>query len=140
MAQPTGPDREAGPRPHANPFVDYLGLQFDEEDEEHVVCRMAVTDAIRNRTGAVHAGALLAMADMSAAILARLGVEVGPAGEGFPLAIDIHGSLVGNQRDGEVRAEARIVRRGRRVTVVRTRITGEDGRLLTEVTTTHIPA
>ena len=64
--------------------------------------------------------------------LARQGVEVGPAGEGFPLAIDVHGVLVGNQRDGEVRAEARIVRRGRRVTVVRTRITGEDGRLLGE--------
>ncbi len=140
MTQPTEPAQEAEPRAHANPFLDYLGLRFDEEDEDHVVCRMAVTDKIRNRTGAVHAGALLAMADMSATILARQGVEVGPAGEGFPLAIDVHGVLVGNQRDGEVRAEARIVRRGRRVTVVRTRITGEDGRLLTEVTTTHIPA
>jgi acyl-coenzyme A thioesterase PaaI-like protein len=33
-----------------------------------------------------------------------------------------------------------LVRRGARIIVVRTRITGEDDRLLAEVTTTHIPA
>ncbi len=131
---------EAPRRPHDNPFVNYLDLQFDTEDEEHVVCRMAVTDNIRNRQGAVHAGAFLAMADMMATILARQGVEIGPNGEGFPLAIDVHSTLLANQRDGEVRGESRIVRRGRRVTVVRTRITGDGDRLLAEVTTTHIPA
>lgn len=127
-------------RPHDNPFVNYLDLRFDEEDADHVVTRLPVTDAVRNRTGQVHAGALIAMADMMASILARQGVEVGPNGEGFPLAIDVHAVLVGNQRGGEVRGESRIVRRGRRVTVVRTRLTGADGRLLAEVTTTHVPA
>jgi acyl-coenzyme A thioesterase PaaI-like protein len=32
------------------------------------------------------------------------------------------------------------VKKGRRVSVVRTAVTGENGRLLAEVTTTHIPA
>ena len=136
----TSETAEAPRRPHDNPFVNYLDLQFDIEDEEHVVCRMAVTDNIRNRQGAIHAGAFLAMADMMATILARQGVEIGPNGEGFPLAIDVHSTLLANQREGEVRAESRIVRRGRRVTVVRTRITGDGDRLLAEVTTTHIPA
>lgn len=131
---------DAAPRPHDNPFVNYLDLRFDEEDVDHVVCRMPITDAIRNRTGVVHAGAFMAMADMMATILARQGVDIGPNGEGFPLAIDVHSTLVGNQRDGEVRGESRIVRRGRRVTVVRTRLTGADDRLLAEVTTTHIPS
>jgi uncharacterized protein (TIGR00369 family) len=127
-------------RPHDNPFVNYLDLQFDDEDAEHVVCRLPITDAVRNRTGQVHAGAFIAMADMMASILARQGVEVGPNGEGFPLAIDVHAVLVGNQGRGEVRGESRIVRRGRRVTVVRTRLTGAEDRLLAEVTTTHVPA
>jgi len=131
---------DAAPRAHDNPFVNYLDLQFDEEDVDHVVCRMAVTDAIRNRTGVIHAGAFMAMADMMATILARQGVEIGPNGEGFPLAIDVHSTLLANQGDGEVRGESRIVRRGRRVTVVRTRLTGTEGRLLAEVTSTHIPA
>jgi hypothetical protein len=32
------------------------------------------------------------------------------------------------------------VRRGRRVTIVRTEVTGKDGRLLVDMTTTHVPA
>ena len=47
---------------------------------------------------------------------------------------------VGNQRDGELVAEARFVRRGKRVTVVRTRVIGAEGRLLLDMTTTHVPS
>lgn len=129
-----------GQRPHDNPLVNYLDLRFEEEDAEHVVCTLQVRDEVRNRTGTVHAGALISMADMMASILARQGVEIGPNGEGFPLAVDVHAVLVANQREGTVRAESVVVRRGRRVTVIRTRITGEGERLLAEVTTTHVPA
>ena len=53
--------------------------------------------------------------------------------------IDLHASVLANQQDGDIMAEARIVRRGRRVTVVRTRVSGVDDKTLAEVTTTHIP-
>jgi 1,4-dihydroxy-2-naphthoyl-CoA hydrolase len=66
--------------------------------------------------------------------------KISPDGKGFPLAIDLHTSLLGNQRQGEITAKARFVRSGKRVTVVRTRVTGDKGRLLAEVTTTHVPA
>ena len=49
-------------------------------------------------------------------------------------------NLLGNQRGAEILAEARFVRQGKRVTVIRTRVTGDGGRLLAEVTTTHVPA
>ena len=58
----------------------------------------------------------------------------------FPLAVDLHATLLRNQRKGEIQAEARFVCQGRRVCVVRTRVTGNEGQLLAEVTTTHIPA
>ena len=45
-----------------------------------------------------------------------------------------------NHVKGEIKAEARFVRQGKRVTVVRTRVTGAQERLLAEVTTTQIPA
>jgi 1,4-dihydroxy-2-naphthoyl-CoA hydrolase len=48
--------------------------------------------------------------------------------------------FLSNQQGGVIEAEARIVRRGRRVTVVRTVVTGTDGRTLAEITTTHVPA
>ncbi|MDP6606851.1 MAG: hypothetical protein QF664_11420 [Dehalococcoidia bacterium] len=44
-----------------------------------------------------------------------------------------------NQQGGDVFAEARIVRRGRRVIVIRTSATGTDGEALADVTMTHIP-
>lgn len=45
------------------------------------------------------------------------------------------------QKNGRAGLRARrFVKKGRRVTVVRTRVTGDKGRLLAEVTTTHVPA
>ena len=66
--------------------------------------------------------------------------RLGEKGQGFPLAINLNANLLGNQRGGDIRAEARFVRKGKRITVVRTRVTGDNGHLLAEVTTTHVPA
>ena len=66
---------------------------------------------------------------------------IGPDGKGFPLAVNIQTqtNLLSNQRDGEIKAEARFVRKGRRIIVIRTRIIGSEDRLLAEVTSTHVP-
>jgi 1,4-dihydroxy-2-naphthoyl-CoA hydrolase len=108
---------------------------IEERKDDCVTSKMPVTEGILNPFGTVQAGAMLWMADVTATIMA-----IGENGKGFPLAVDLHTTLLGNQREGEIRAEARIVRRGKRIIVVRTRVTGDQGRLLAEVTTTHIPA
>ena len=51
--------------------------------------------------------------------------------------VDLHSTMLGNQTDGVLMA---IVRCGRRITVVRTVVTGTDEKRLAEITTTHIPA
>jgi len=113
---------------------------IEERKDDYVTSRMPVTEGILNPFGTVQAGAMLWMADVTATLMAIGKTEIGPNGKGFPLAVDLHTTLLGNQREGEIRAEARIVRRGKRIIVVRTRVTGDQGRLLAEVTTTHIPA
>ncbi len=113
---------------------------IEERQDDCVTSRMPVTEGILNPFGTVQAGAMLWMADVTATIMAIGKTEIGEDGKGFPLAVDLHTTLLGNQHDGEIRAEARVVRRGKRVIVVRTRVTGNQGRLLAEVTTTHIPA
>lgn len=80
------------------------------------------------------------LADVTASVLAIGSKEIGADGKGFPLAVDLHTTLIGNQRDGEIKAEARFVRKGRRIIVIRTRIIGNEERLLAELTSTHIPA
>ena len=117
-----------------------IAFRIVERNEDHVISRMPVTPGILNPYGIVQAGAMIWLADVTASALALSGQQLGEGGKGFPLAIDIHTSLVGNQRDGEIKAEARFVRRGRTVMVIRTRVTGNDGKLLAEVTTTHVKA
>ena len=113
---------------------------IEERQDDHVTSRMPVTAAMLNPAGIVHAGAMIWLADVTATVLARRAFESGADGKGFPLAVDLHAALLRNTRSGQIVAEARFVRRGRRVSVVRTRVTGEDGNLLVEITTTHIPA
>ena len=106
----------------------------------HCSSRMPVATGILNPFGTVQAGAMLWLADVTATVLAIGKTRLGQKGQGFPLAINLNAHLLGNQRGGDIRAEARFVRKGKRVTVVRTRVLGDSDQLLAEVTTTHVPA
>jgi uncharacterized protein (TIGR00369 family) len=113
---------------------------IEERSEDWVVSKMPVAKGVLNPFGTVQAGAMLWLADVTATVLAIGKSQLGEKGQGFPLAINLNANLLSNQRGGYIRAEARFVRKGKRVTVVRTRVTGNDGTLLAEVTTTHVPA
>ena len=104
-----------------------------EQNQEHVVSKMPVKKGMLNPFGTVHAGAMLWFADITATILAMQ-----KHGKGFPVAVNLFTNLLSNQKDGELTAEARITRDGKRVTVIRTAITGHNDNLLAEVFTTHI--
>jgi 1,4-dihydroxy-2-naphthoyl-CoA hydrolase len=117
-----------------------IGFSIVLREDDRVVSRMAVQDGVRNPFGTVQAGAIVWLADVTASVLAIGSDEIGPDGEGFPLAIDLHTTLLANQREGEIEAEARFLRRSRRVIVIRTIVRGAGGIVLAEVTSTHVPA
>ena len=117
-----------------------IHFTFQERTDEHAVSRMPVIPGMLNPFGTVHAGAMLWLADVTATVLALGSTDLSADGKGFPLAINLNANLMGNLHDGEIKAEARFVRRGRRVMIVRTVVTGKDDQVLVEVTTTHIPA
>jgi 1,4-dihydroxy-2-naphthoyl-CoA hydrolase len=113
---------------------------IEERSADYVVSKMTATQGALNPFGTIQAGAMLWLADVTATVLAIGNTQLGEQGQGFPLAINLNANLLSNQRGGKIRAEARFVRRGKRVTVVRTLVTGENGKLLAEVTTNHVPA
>jgi uncharacterized protein (TIGR00369 family) len=113
---------------------------IEKRNDDCVVSKMPVAAGVLNPFGTVQAGAMLWLADVTATVLAIGKTCLGEKGQGFPLAINLNANLLSNQRGGDIRAEARFVRKGKRVTVVRTRVIGDNGRLLAEVTTTHVPA
>ncbi len=117
-----------------------IEFYIEQRSEDCVISRMPVSKGILNPFGTVQAGAMIWLADVTASVLAIGSREIGADGKDFPLAVDLHTTLIGNQSDGEIKAEARFVRKGRRIIVIRTRITGNEGRLLAELTSTHIPA
>lgn len=117
-----------------------IEFSIEERSEHHVTSRMPISKGMLNPFGTIHAGALIWMADVTATVLALQNARVDPDGRGFPLAINISTNLIGNQREGEVTAEAKFVRKGKRVNVIRTTVLGQNNALLAEVTTTHVPA
>ena len=55
------------------------------------------------------------------------------------VGVDLHASMLSNQQGGVITARAEPVRVGKRVTVIRTVVTGDEERELAVVTTTHVP-
>jgi uncharacterized protein (TIGR00369 family) len=117
-----------------------IEFSIEERSENQITSRMPVSKGMLNPFGTIHAGALIWMADVTATVLALQNAKVDSDGRGFPLAINLFTNLIGNQREGEVTAEAKFVRKGKRVNVIRTTILGNNQALLAEVTTTHVPA
>lgn len=107
---------------------------------EQVTGEMPVQPGILNPFGVAHAGAMLWFADVCATVLAAGKLDMAPGAAGFPLAINLNAGFLGNQKDGMFKATSTFVKRGRQLSVVRTTITGDGGRLIADVTTSHIPA
>ena len=120
---------------------DYSGeiaFTITERHDDRVLAEMPVRPGIMNPFGTVHAGAMLWFADVAATHLVLGGEDVSAGMQGFPLAINLNANLAGNQKEGTLHATAEFVKRGRTVSIVRTQVTGEGGRLLADVTTSPV--
>lgn len=117
-------------------------IQFSitTQSAEQVTGEMPVQPGILNPFGTAHAGAMLWFADVCATVLAFGGSDVAPGASGFPLAINLNAAFLGNQKEGVFKATSVYVKRGRNLSVVRTTVTGDNGRLIADVTTSHVPA
>lgn len=115
-------------------------INFDVRyvSEDEATGTMPVQDGILNPFGSVHAGAMIWFADVVATTLALQGTMPIPGMSGFPLAINLSANLLSNCRDGQLHATATFVKKGRRVSTVRTIVTSDDGKQLLDLTTTHI--
>jgi uncharacterized protein (TIGR00369 family) len=92
-----------------------------------------------NPTGAVNGGVILSLADNVATGAANRAYHDRTGERAFLVGVDVHAVLVANQIGGSIRARGEAIRVGRRITVVRTEVRGDEDRLLATVTTTHVP-
>jgi uncharacterized protein (TIGR00369 family) len=117
-----------------------IDFSIVEQTAERVIGEMPVQPGILNPFGVAHAGAMLWFADVCATLLAAGKADFVPGAAGFPLGVSLNANFVGNQKEGVFRATSVFVKRGRSLSVVRTTITGAEGRLIADVTTSHVPS
>ncbi|MBK4216087.1 PaaI family thioesterase [Paracoccus caeni] len=101
---------------------------------------MPVTEGILNPFGTIHAGALVWFADVIATNLVLGGEPVSTGMESFPVAVTLNAQLLANTREGRLTARAEWVKRGRRVSTVRTLVRDDADRVLLDLTSTHVAA
>jgi 1,4-dihydroxy-2-naphthoyl-CoA hydrolase len=113
-----------------------IEFTITKHSPDEVIGEMPVQPGILNPFGVVHAGATLWFADVCATVLAFGVTDFVADAAGFPLAVNLNAALLGNQKDGVFKA-AGFVKRGRESSVVQTTVTGEGGRLIADVTSSH---
>jgi 1,4-dihydroxy-2-naphthoyl-CoA hydrolase len=109
-----------------------------ERSSDEVISEMPIQPGILNPFGTVNAGATLWLADVNASVLVLEGVDPEKGMKGFPLAININANLLGNNTTGAFVAKSNYVKKGRTVSVVKTTVTDTSGKLIAEVTTSHV--
>ncbi|MBM3603683.1 MAG: PaaI family thioesterase [Alphaproteobacteria bacterium] len=117
-------------------------IEFDITgvSEHEAMGEMVVTPGVLNPFGTVHAGALVWFADVVATNLVLGGEQVEEGMNSFPVAVTLNAQLLANRRDGHLTAQARWVKRGRRISTVRTEVRDAEGRVLLDLTSTHMSA
>jgi 1,4-dihydroxy-2-naphthoyl-CoA hydrolase len=129
------------PQPRTEHLDSVLGLQIKEASPDRVVAVLPVTPKLHQAFGIVHGGVYATMAETTASLGAALALvqAVGadgvarpgdPAGGAQVVGISNHTEFLRAVRDGELRAEANPVTRGRTTQLWRVEITDEAGRLV----------
>ena len=119
-------------------FTGQLQFSITEKAEDHVSGEMPIQAGMLNPFGTVHAGAIIWFADVTATVLVLEDTEVAAGMKGFPLAINLYANLMGNSKEGTFFSQAQYVKRGKAVSIVRTAVTDDKGRLIAEITTSHV--
>ena len=119
-------------------FDRYIGMQHAEIDEA-IGASIEIQPHHQNPTGNINGGVIISLADNLATGAANHAYHEKTGEQKFMVGVDLHAVMLSNQQGGTIFGTSKPVRVGRRVTVIRTRITGDEGRLLAEITTTQVP-
>jgi len=117
-----------------------IAFSIDTIDGNHATGTMPIAPGILNPFGTVHAGALTWFADVMATTLVLNGVAPSEGMESFPVAVTLNAQLLANRTDGLLTATSRWVKKGRRISTVRTEVADASGKVLMELTSTHVSA
>ena len=122
-------------RIHRGTAVENLEIKLVDIADDRIELSMPVTDKARQPYGLLHGGVSMALAETAASVHATWGVDLSQV---QPVGIEINGSHVRSASEGEVRAEATVVRRSKSLIVHQVEIIHQDtGKLLSTARVTN---
>ncbi|MCB1693100.1 MAG: PaaI family thioesterase [Pseudomonadales bacterium] len=119
-------------------FDEHIGMQFSQGDDRNEAW-IDIESHHQNPTGNINGGVIISLADNLATGAANRAWSEKTGERAFLVGVDLHAVMLANQHGGRIHATAEPVRVGRRITVIRTTVRGDAGKILAEVTTTHVP-
>ncbi len=118
----------------AMPFATLVGVELLNARPELVRGRLDFSQNLCTTGGAIHGGALMALADTCGGICAFLNLPEGATGTA---TIESKTNFMRAVREGCVTANTRPLHIGRTIIVLETEITGQDGSLAAKTTQTQ---
>jgi uncharacterized protein (TIGR00369 family) len=92
----------------------HLGIEITRYDADGAEMTMPISEKTRQPLGLFHGGMSLVLAESAASVHACWGLDLAKFA---PVGIEINGSHLSSATDGNVRATARVLRRGRSMIV-----------------------
>ena len=111
------------------PLHRLLGIALVELGRQHSVFSMPVRESAFNSSGNLHGGAIATLIDVAAGTAAAAGSGFSP-GKQTLVTADLHVRYLSRPHGDTVWARGRLVRAGRQLIVVETRVTDVDERLI----------
>jgi 1,4-dihydroxy-2-naphthoyl-CoA hydrolase len=111
-----------------------IGMRYTEASKDRLVAELTIRDDLRTVGGALHGGAIMALADTVGATATFLNLPQGAS----TTTLESKTNFFAAGRDGVVRAEATPLHRGRTTMVWQTRVTDASGHLLALVIQTQM--
>jgi uncharacterized protein (TIGR00369 family) len=119
---------------HKGTLAEFLGIRFVLVNADRVIVELSIQDALTTVGGSLHGGILMALADTAGAAATMMNLPSGAS----TTTIESKTNFLAAARSGTVRAETTPLHRGRRTMVWQTRVTDENGRLLSLTTQTQM--
>jgi uncharacterized protein (TIGR00369 family) len=117
------------------PFALTLGIELLEAGPDQVRGRLAWSAERTTTAGVMHGGAIMALADTCGGVCAYLNLPPGAQGTA---TIESKTNFLRPVVSGAANALSRPLNRGRKLIVVETEITRDDGKLAAKVTQTQV--
>jgi uncharacterized protein (TIGR00369 family) len=115
------------------PFAATVGIEFERLDPAEVTARLAWAPHLCTAGGVMHGGALVALADAAAGVVASLNLPAGAS----TTTVELKANLLRAVRQGVVRAHARALHLGRSYSVIQTDVWDEQGQRIAHVVQTQ---